>query len=277
MKRVPIVAVLSLCVLALCSFTLHQTQVSAKEPAPAAAGSTAKRLTLDLGKGVAMDLSLIPAGKFTMGSPEGEEDRQPDEGPPHDVTISKPFYMGVYEVTQEQYEAITGANPSYFKGAKNPVEQASWDEAVEFCKKLSAKTGKAVRLPTEAQWEYACRAGTKTRFGVCDKDADLNEYGWSAANSECKTHPVGQKKPNAWGLYDMHGNVQEWCNDWYAETYAGAGTSDPQGPSTGQSRVLRGGCWDFIPASCRSTFRQFFYPSGYRNGKYGFRVVVDSN
>ncbi|MEI7837482.1 MAG: formylglycine-generating enzyme family protein [Planctomycetota bacterium] len=274
MKRVPIVAVLSLCVLALCSFTLHQTQVSAKEPAPAAAGSTAKRLTLDLGKGVAMDLSLIPAGKFTMGSPEGEEDRQPDEGPPHDVTISKPFYMGVYEVTQEQYEAITGANPSYFKGAKNPVEQASWDEAVEFCKKLSAKTGKAVRLPTEAQWEYACRAGTKTRFGVCDKDADLNEYGWSAANSESKTHPVGQKKPNAWGLYDMHGNVWEWCSDWYADSYANAGDRDPQGAQSGSDRVLRGGSWFSLPLLCRSAIRDWGAPD-VRGSHVGFRVAVD--
>ncbi len=271
MKRMPI-----LVVLALCSFALHHAKVSAKEPPQASAGITSKQLTLDLGKGVAMNLVLIPAGKFSMGSPEGEEDRQPNEGPQHEVTISKPFYVGVYEVTQEQYGAVTGANPSNFKGAQNPVEQVSCDEAVEFCKKLSAKTGKAVRLPTEAEWEYACRAGTQTRFGVCDKDAALDECAWSAANSERKTHPVGQKKPNAWGLYDMHGNVHEWCNDWYAETYANAVTLDPQGPASGTFRVLRGGCWDFNPQSCRSAFRHIFWTSGYRNGTFGFRVAVES-
>ena len=142
-----------------------------------------KELTLDLGKGVTMKLALIPAGKFTMVSPDGEKDRSPNEGPHREVTISKAFYMGVYEVTQEQYQAVMGNNPSAFKDAKNPVEQVSWNDAVEFGKKLSAKTGKKVRLPTEAQGEYACRAGTKTRFGFGDKDADLGNYAWYGANS----------------------------------------------------------------------------------------------
>jgi formylglycine-generating enzyme required for sulfatase activity len=121
-------------------------------------------LTLSLGGEVTMKLTLMPPGTFLMGSPEGEKDRREDEGPQHEVTITKPFYMGVYPVTQEQYQAVMGKNPSYFKGARNPVETVSWHNAVEFCKKLSRKTGKTVRLPTEAQWEYACRAGSTTRF-----------------------------------------------------------------------------------------------------------------
>ncbi|MCY2930141.1 MAG: formylglycine-generating enzyme family protein [Planctomycetota bacterium] len=234
-----------------------------------------KFITLELGKGVAMRLVLIPAGNFVMGSPGTEDDRLPNEGPQRVVTIIKPFYMGVFdEVTQDQYQTVMGNNPSAFKDAKNPVEQVSWNDAVEFDKKLSAKTGKKVRLPTEAQWEYACRAGTKTRFGFGDKDADLGNYAWSSANSGGRTHPVGQKKPNAWGLYDMHGNVWEWCSDWFADSYANAGTRDTQGVASGTLRVLRGGSWYGNPLFCRSARRNGNSP-GSRHGSYGFRVAVD--
>ncbi|MCY2930077.1 MAG: formylglycine-generating enzyme family protein [Planctomycetota bacterium] len=235
----------------------------------------ARWVRLDLGKGVVLKLVVIPAGKFTMGSPESEKDRGVSEGPPRAVTISKAFCLGVYEVTQEQYEAVMGANPSAFKGAKNPAEQVSWDDAVEFCKKLSAKTGKAARLPTEAQWEYACRAGGRTRFGFGETDAALGEYAWCNTNSGGTTHPVGQKKPNAWGLYDMHGNVWEWCSDWYEESYANAGTRDPQGVASGTRRVLRGGCWGFYPQYCRSACRSWGTPPS-RAAFCGFRVVVDA-
>ncbi|MCY2926365.1 MAG: formylglycine-generating enzyme family protein, partial [Planctomycetota bacterium] len=237
MKRTSIVAVFSLCAFVLCS--CDSSKIDDSRPA----GGPPKELTLDLGNKVTMKLVLIPAGKFMMGSPETEKDRQPDEGPQHEVTISKPFYMGVYEVTQAQYEAVMGTNPSAFKGSENPVEQVSWDDAVEFCKALSAKTGKAVRLPTEPQWEYACRAGTKTRFGFGDDDTDLRDYAWFSGHSLSKTHPVGEQEPNAWGLYDMHGNVWEWCSDYYADSYANAKTTDPQGPGSGTDRVLRGGGW----------------------------------
>jgi formylglycine-generating enzyme required for sulfatase activity len=195
--------------------------------------------------------------------------------------------MGVYEVTQEQYKAIMDKNPSNFKGAKNPVEWVSWDDAVEFCKKLSAKTGKTVRLPTEAEWEYACRAGTKTRFSFGDADADLHKYGNYCDKSNTdglewqdkehndghdKTAPVGSYKPNAWGLYDMHGNVWEWCDDWYADSYVNAGTRDPQGSASGNLRVLRGGGWYFYPRDCRSAGR-FRSDPGDRFVGIGFRVV----
>jgi formylglycine-generating enzyme required for sulfatase activity len=249
----------------------------------------AKELTLDLGNKVTMKLILIPAGKYMMGSPETEAGRDDDEGPQHEVTISKPFYMGVYEVTQEQYEQIMGKNPSILKGAQNPVEYVSWDEAVEFCKKLSQKTGKTVQLPTEAQWEYACRAGSKTRFGFGDKGEDLckyencynkpnmNVFPWLDDKSHTdgfdKTAPVGSLKPNDWGLYDMHGNVCEWCSDWYGDSYANAKNQDPTGPDSGRLRVHRGGSWRDYPSNCRSADRGWSFPVslGYN---LGFRVVV---
>jgi formylglycine-generating enzyme required for sulfatase activity len=258
------------------------------QPATQPSTQPAKELTLDLGNKVTMKLALIPAGKFLMGSPDGEKDGQTDERPQHEVTISKPFYMGVYEVTQEQYEQIIGKNPSSFKGAKNPVESVSWDEAVAFCQALSRKTGKTVSLPTEAQWEYACRAGTKTRFGFGDKDEDLCKYGNYCDKSNTndlswqdkdhndgfdKTAPVGSLKANDWGLYDMHGNVWEWCSDWYADSYANAKNQDPQGPDSGTQRVLRGGCWNLYPRCCRSAIRLRLNPD-YRFFGNGFRVVV---
>jgi formylglycine-generating enzyme required for sulfatase activity len=195
---------------------------------------------LDLGKGVTMKLVLIHPGKFMMGSPDSEQGRRDDEGPQHEVEITKPFYMGATEVTQAQYEVVMGTNPSHFKGPTNPVDSVTWDEAAEFCRKLSEKTRKTARLPTAAEWEYACRAGTKTRFSFGDSDSLLGDYAWCQSNSRGKTNPVGQKKPNAWGLYDMHGNVAEWCADWYGP-YSSVASKDPQGAASGGGRVVRGG------------------------------------
>jgi formylglycine-generating enzyme required for sulfatase activity len=152
---------------------------------------------------ISMKLVWIAPGEFKMGSNDGED----FEKPLHTVKITKGFYMGAFEVTQGQYQQVMGTNPSYFKGANLPVEQVSWDDAVEFCKKLSQKEGKTYRLPTEAEWEYACRAGTTTKFSFGDDESQLGEYAWYGKNSGMKTHPVGKKKPNAWGLFDMHGNV----------------------------------------------------------------------
>jgi formylglycine-generating enzyme required for sulfatase activity len=180
--------------------------------------------------------------------------------------------VGVTEVTQAQYEAVMGTNPSHFKGATNPVEEVTWNDATEFCKKLSEKTRQAVRLPTEAEWEYACRAGGNTGFSFGDADDRLGDYAWYRANSGDTTHPVAQKKPNAWGLYDMHGNVWEWCADWYGDYPKGAVT-DPQGPAAGTARVLRGGGWSSDPTYCRSALRRGSSP-GRRSGDFGFRVVV---
>ena len=269
---------LILCVTVLMSLAMVSRISSAApstQPTSGPASQPVKELTLDLGNKVTMKLVSIPSGKFMMGSPASEKDRFDSEGPQHEVTISKAFYMGGYSVTQEQYEQIMGKNPSQFKGAQNPVENVSWDDAVEFCKKLSQKTGKTVRLPTEAEWEYACRAGSKTRFSYGDDNdyANLGDYAWYDKNSDKKTHPVGQKKPNAWGLYDMHGNVWQWCSDWY-DSYANAKNTDPQGPASGTSRVLRGGSWYNLPQNCRSARRSWNDPDD-RFHNFGFRVVVD--
>jgi len=235
----------------------------------------AKELVLDLGGGVTMKLVLIPAGKFIMGSPDSELGRNEDEGPQHEVTISKPFYMGVTEVTQAQYEAVMGTNPSYYKGATNPVEMVSWNDATEFCKKLAEKTRQTVRLPTEAEWEYACRAGSKTEFSFGDADEGIGDYVWSSANKKGDaTHPVGQKKPNAWGLFDMHGNVEEWCSDWWCGVYPKGAVTDPQGPASGEEyRVLRGGAWFNNRVVCRSASRDGFNPN-IRIINGGIRVVA---
>jgi formylglycine-generating enzyme required for sulfatase activity len=229
-------------------------------------------VTLDLGNSVTMKLVLIRAGKFMMGSPDSEQGRKDNEGPQHEVVITRPFYMGVTEVTQAQYEAVMGTNPSQFKGPTNPVEMVTWNDAVEFCRKLSEKTRKAVRLPTEAEWEYACRAGTKTRFSFGDSDSMLGDYAWCGSNSGGKTNPVGRKKPNPWGLYDMHGNVWEWCADWYGSYSSGAST-DPQGPGSGGQRVLRGGSWYYVESGYfRCARRNNFDPS--RHYEYfGFRCA----
>ena len=241
----------------------------------------ARNLILDLGGGATLECVLVPAGKFMMGSPASEEGRGDDEGPRRQVAISRPFYMGIYEVTQEQYQAVMGESPDDFEDAKLPVGRTSWDDAVEFCRKLSQRTGRTVRLPTEAEWEYACRAGTTTPFNTGETiSTDQANYGGDhvygsgrkGLNRQAAV-PVGTFKPNAWGLYDMHGNVFEWCADWYADSYAGAKNQDPQGPSSGTLRVYRGGRWGYSPRFCRSASR-FRYAPGIRGFNYGFRAVV---
>jgi formylglycine-generating enzyme required for sulfatase activity len=326
--------------------------------------------TLDLGGGVNLELVLIPAGKFVMGTPEPEspliggsvlgitglvvlilvarllwrafrQRRRPQfslrwlivvvlivgvaqyggfrcwravqasrgywsgESPAHEVTLAKPYYIGKHEVTQGQYAAVMGTNPSNFKGPNLPVAMVSWDDAQAFCKKVNLILSRdrddpsrdrkgavaapladargsetdargsetIVRLPTEAEWERACRAGTTTTYYTGDTEADLVQAAWYGANSGGKTHPVGQKEVNAFGLYDMHGNVWEWCADWYEEYKPGA-VVDPQGPTEGQYRVLRGGSWGSNAWICRSAYRAGSYPDS-RSHDFGFRVVVE--
>ena len=264
--------------------------------APPSYSASGKQLTLDLGNKVTMKLVIIPAGKFMMGSPEGEKDRDKNEGPQHEVTISNPFYMGVYDVTLEQYEQIMDENPDNSEETQEPVQCVCWDDAVEFCEALSKKSGMAVSLPTEAQWEYACRAGSKTRFSYGDDDDKLGDYAWYLKSSDGKMHPVGQKKPNAWGLYDMHGNVGQWCSDWYGD-YPSLIQTDPKGPASGKFHVLRGGSLGGTPQVCRSARRYPGDPGEWSgkttvverdssqhsgdpgvwrglNGSHGFRVVV---
>ena len=217
---------------------------------------------------VGMKFKLIPAGTFTMGI--GNE--------AHEVTLTKPFKMGVHEVTQAQYEQVMGVNPSHFKGAENPVEEVSWGDAVEFCRRLSdlpaeKAAGNVYRLPTEAEWEYACRAGTTTMYSFGDDDSELGDYAWFLENSGTKTHPVGRKQPNAWGLYDMHGNVWEWCQDRYGD-YPSGSVTEPTGPAVGSARLIRGGCWFFTAGYCRSAYRFGYGPSNRINRTLGFRVCL---
>lgn len=269
--------------------------VDLKKDVPTVALS--KALTLDLGKNTKMKQVLIPAGKFMMGASSSEDGRQMSEVPQHEVTISKPFYMGVYEVRQEEYEAVMGSNPSKYKGRNFPVEYVTWDDAVEFCKKLSAKTKKSVRLPTEAEWEYACRAGTTTRFSFGDKDEDVRKYANykdksftpdffnprsdAPSDGHDRDAPVGSYKSNSWGLYDMHGNVAEWCSDWLdANYYSRSSAVDPQGPTSGFAKVQRGGALLDDPKNIRSARRHGNNPTkpAFMDAmpySFGFRVVVD--
>ena len=234
-----------------------------------------KEIAVDLGKGVKLEMILIPAGEFLMGSPDSDKDAGADERPQHRVRIAKPFYLGKYLVTQEQWQAVMDNNPSHFKGLKNPVECVSWNDCRQFLEKLNAKIGTQggrFILPTEAQWEYACRAGSTTRYYFGDDESALGEYAWYDANSGNTTHPVGGKKPNAWGLYDMHGNVWEWCQDWYdAGYYAKSALDDPMGPATGSIRVFRGGDWRGGDGRCPSAYRAGFVP-GSRGSNLGLRV-----
>jgi sulfatase modifying factor 1 len=268
-----------------------------------------------------MDLLLVPRGKFLMGSPKGEEDRL-DEEIPHEVEITRPFYLGKHEVTVGQFRAFvkdanykteaekdgkggrgfdgkefvqkpefTWKNLHFAQADDQPVVVVSWNDAVAFCEWLSKKEGRTYRLPTEAEWEYACRAETKTRFHTGDKDDDLKAAG-NTADATLKAKwvdcfwamswndgypfmsPVGRFKANAFGLKDMHGNAWEWCSDWYGEDYYGKSPKqDPQGPASGKERVARGGAWSTQPKFCRSAFRDWHEP-GYRSDCVGFRVVA---
>jgi formylglycine-generating enzyme required for sulfatase activity len=220
-----------------------------------------------------MKFVYIPPGTFMMGSPVSEEGRYRDEFQ-HEVTLTKGFYMQITEVTQGQWQAVMGENPSHFKdcGDDCPVESVSWNDAQKFIEKLNRKEkGSQYRLPTEAEWEYACRAGTRTRYYTGDSEEDLDRAGWYGRNSGGKTHPVGRKEPNGFGLYDMHGNVWEWCQDWYGD-YPNGSVIDPKGPSSGSSRVLRGGSWIFYGWFVRSASRFRFVPSE-RYHDFGLRLA----
>lgn len=225
---------------------------------------------------IGMEFVIVPSGSFMMGEDKNFEDASNYETPRHSVMISKEFYMGKYEVTQEHWVTVMGNNPSRFKGKTNPVEWVSWDNVQEFIKKLNAKEGgDKYRLPTEAEWEYAARAGSTGKYCFGDEEWELGEYAWYGENwGSGKTYPVGQKKPNAWGLYDMHGNVWEWCQDWYGdEYYSSSPGTDPKGPASGSARVYRGGGWNAVAVHCRSACRGGYSP-GNRFCDLGFRLVT---
>jgi formylglycine-generating enzyme required for sulfatase activity len=218
--------------------------------------------------------TLIPAGEFDMGSEESDYEK-----PVHNVKINNPFYLGTYPVTQREWNAVMGDNPSHFKGDDLPVEQVSWDDVQEFIKELNEKEGTdKYRLPSEAEWEYACRAGTTTRYSFGDSESELGKYAWYADNSDRKTHPVGQKKkPNPWGLYDVHGNVWEWVQDEWHDSYDGAPTPTDGSAwesGDGADRVFRGGGWNDFARNCRSAIRILRVPR-IRYYYIGFRILQE--
>ena len=223
---------------------------------------------IDLGKDVKLEMVLIPAGKFMMGLPTTEVGYE--EKTQHKVTLTKPFYMGKYEVTQGQWESMMGNNPSYFKGAKLPVTDVSWDDCQDFIKKLNEKTNGDYRVPTEAEWEYACRAGTTTAYSFGDNITAKNAN-YNIGVKIVKPVAVGGYKPNAFGLYDMHGNVWEWCEDWYA-AYPKESVIDPKGPAKGKYRVLRGGSFFSNALDVRSSARSYNELT-YRDAVGGFRLA----
>lgn len=218
--------------------------------------------------GIAIEMVRIPGGTFMMGSDSGES----AEEPVHQVTVDG-FYMGKYEVTQGQWKAVMGgAKPSYFKGDDLPVENVSWNDIKEFIQELNQKTDQRYRLPTEAEWEYACRAGTTD-----DRYGEVDEIAWYDKNSDEETHPVGEKEANAWDLYDMLGNVWEWCADWYYEDYyyyKNGPTRNPEGPDRGSDRVYRGGSWSNGARYVRAAYRDYRWPSFVGAG-LGFRLARD--
>ncbi|MBF0527977.1 MAG: formylglycine-generating enzyme family protein [Deltaproteobacteria bacterium] len=241
-------------------------------PAASSSGGERKKFTNSLG----MEFVLIPAGKFMMGSLPSETDGDTDETR-HQVTISRPFYMQTTEVTQGQWRALMGNNPSKFKdcGDDCPVESVSFNEILDFISRLNDKEGGAeYRLPTEAEWEYAARAGNTGAYCFGNDTDKLDEYAWYSNNSGGRTHPVGRKRPNAWGLYDMHGNVWEWCRDRYGN-YPSKPVTDPQGPSRGAFRQDRGGGWDSWAYILRSAFRSG-QETATRYNFLGFRLARTS-
>lgn len=241
---------------------------------------------------IGMEFVSIPAGHFIMGSPDNDNEARDFEKPQHEVHITNSFYIGKFEVTQEQWETVMGANP-YIRERSNPYYNlpgmaeritrphhpatVSWNDAQEFIEKLNEIEGKqSYRLPTEAEWEYAARAGTTTKYSFGDIESELDNYAWYGEGFENGgTHPVGQKQPNPWGLYDIHGNAWEWVQDWFnANYYSQSPTTDPKGPDSGIERVVRGGSWHITANSWRSAFRRDYKPD-YRGISIGFRVVLE--
>jgi formylglycine-generating enzyme required for sulfatase activity len=282
-----------------CDSGTQPAKPSAKTPAEkAAAGTTPdaaevkKHMTpaqLALGDPVVNSIGMllvpIPAGEFQMGSPDSDINAQPKENPQHLVKITKPFYLSAYEVTQQQYEKVMGVRPWQGKryvqeGANNPATYVNWNDAVAFCRKLSEQEDVEYRLPTEAEWEYGCRAGTTTVYSFGDDESQLGQYAWYRKNTmdsgETYAHGVGQKLPNSWGLYDMHGNVFEWCHDRYGPLGSERVVSDPSGPLSGFSRVLRGGSFDGRTSFVRSAYRNNDHPDD-RYLNYGFRPARTYN
>ena len=233
---------------------------SKKQPAKKQTQSMTQARKEQILQNLINNMVYVEGGTFTMGAtPEQGSDAYNNEKPAHQVTLSS-FSIGKYEVTQEEWQAVMGSNPSNFKSAKRPVEEVSWEDCQEFIRKLNQMTGKRFRLPTEAEWEFAARGGNSSNGYKYAGSNSLGNVAWYTDNSGKETHPVGQKSPNELGLYDMSGNVWEWCQDWFG-SYSSSSQTDPTGPSNGSYRVGRGGSWDYGAGYCRSSDRCGYAPS----------------
>ncbi len=243
--------------------------------------STAPGDPQEIVNSLGMRFVRVPEGTFLMGTAPGDERAGEDETQ-HEVTLSRGFYMGVFEVTQQEYRKLMGGLPKGITGSNRgsnlPVINVSWIDATNFARRLSdvqqeSDSQRRYRLPTEAEWEYACRAGSESAYSFGNSDLHIDDYAWFKANSKRRVHEVGQKKPNAFGLYDMHGNVWEWCQDWHGN-FSATAVTDPTGPASGRARVLRGGSWNANSQELRCTHRGSPAPE-LRYGDYGFRLVLE--
>ena len=233
---------------------------------------TTGRITIPVKDGISIDMVRVEAGTFTMGATAEMKDPYIDEKPTHQVTLTNDYYIGKNEVTQALWQAVMGNNPSWFKGDNLPVEQVSWDDCQDFLSKLNLITGKTFRLPTEAEWEYAARGGNKSRGYQYSGSNNISDVAWYTANSGRKTHAVGTKQPNELGIYDMSGNVWEWCQDWKG-FYSSFSQVNPTGADSGSDRVYRGGSWSYFASLCRSSCRNSYSPDG-RYSSLGLRLVL---
>lgn len=253
--------------------TKQQTTQTTKRPTPQTTKQTTQQNVLTITvKGVSFKMIRVQGGTFTMGATsEQGNDVVSDEKPAHKVTLSN-YYIGETEVTQELWQAVMGSNPSYSKGVKLPVERVSWEDCQTFIRKLNQMTGKSFRLPTEAEWEFAARGGNRSNHYKYSGSGNLSSVAWYDDNCGNKTHPVGQKAPNELGLYDMSGNVWEWCADWYGD-YSSSAQTNPNGPSNGSDRVNRGGSWYYYADYCRVSRRVSDTPT-FRAIDLGLRLAL---
>ena len=251
--------------------TVSQPTV-AQQPVVQPTVTNSDNISIPVKDGVSIDMVRVEAGTFTMGATPEMKEPDDDEKPTHQVTLTNDYYIGKYEVTQALWQAVMGNNPSYSKGNNLPVERVSWDDCQEFISKLNSITGKTFRLPTEAEWEYAARGGNKSRGYQYSGSSNLSDVAWYKDNSGSKTHTVGSRQANELGIYDMSGNVWEWCQDCFG-TYSNSSQVNPTGANSRSKRVIRGGCWYYSAGCCRSSYRDYNTP-GSRFDNLGFRLVL---
>ena len=246
--------------------------IVAQQPVAQTPVANRDNITIPVKDGISIEMVRVEAGTFTMGATPEMDDPYNWEKPTHQVTLTNDYYIGKYEVTQALWQAVMNSNPSNFKGDNLPVEQVSWDDCQKFISKLNSITGKTFRLPTEAEWEYAARGGKKSRGYQYSGSSIISDVAWCYVNSDSKTHAVGTKQSNELGIYDMTGNVWEWCQDWYG-SYSSSSQVNPTGDNSGSNRVNRGGSWSYAARVCRSSYRDSIAPD-YRNDDLGLRLVL---